>query len=195
MQKTPEEYLKEPYSRVLIPDEKGIVFAEILEFPGCVSQGTTVEEAFNNLEEVAKSWIEAALHQGQEIPSASLSHEFSGKLVIRLPRGLHRRAAQMAERDRTSLNQFLATAIAERMGSDDLYNRMVQKLTQTQIYFNYVSMQKANTSFQMISSSNRDFLPLALSEITNTKFTHKPASKVVSGKGHKKRNPREVQNG
>jgi len=101
----------------------------------------------------------------------------------------------MAERDRTSLNQFLATAIAERLGADDLYNRMVQKLTQTQFYFNYTSMQMANTSFhQIISSSNRDYLPLDLSEITN-KFTRKLAQKVLSGKAHKKQNLREAQNG
>jgi len=186
MQKTPEEYLKEPYSRVLIPDESGTVFAEILEFPGCVSQGTTVEEAFKNLEEVARSWIEAALHQGQEIPSASLSHEFSGKLVIRLPRGLHRRAAQMAERDRTSLNQFLATAIAERLGADDLYNRMVQKLMQTQINLIHMPIQFANTSIQLVSTSNKDPMARLLSDITNGETKCKSTSKMLLGKRNNK---------
>ena len=36
----------------------------------------------------------------------------------------------MAERDGTSLNQFLATAIASRVGAEDLYTRLVQKLEQ-----------------------------------------------------------------
>lgn len=195
MRKTAKEYLGEPYSRVLIPDEKsGTFFAEILEFPGCVSQGASVEEAFKNLEEVAISWIEAALDQGQEIPPASLSQKFSGKLVIRLPRGLHRRAAQMAERDRISLNQFLTTAIAERLGADDLYNRMVQKLTQTQIYFNnYILMQEATTSHQTISS--RNFLLPVHSEITNTKSTYKFSPKFLSGKRIKKLRPTEAKNG
>jgi predicted RNase H-like HicB family nuclease len=195
MQKTAEEYLKEPYSRVLIPDESGTIFAEILEFPGCVSQGTTVEEAFKNLEEVAKSWIEAALHQGQEIPSASLSYEFSGKLVIRLPRGLHRRAAQMAERDRTSLNQFLATAIAERLGADDLYNRMVQTLTQTRFNFFHMPISIANTSMQLISSSSTGPLALALSKITNGETKGKSVPKVLSRKRNKKQNLTEAENG
>ncbi|MBI2902124.1 MAG: type II toxin-antitoxin system HicB family antitoxin [Candidatus Methylomirabilis oxyfera] len=195
MQKTPEEYLKEPYSRILIPDERGTVFAEILEFPGCVSQGKTVEEAFENLEEVAKSWIEAALHHRQEIPSASLSHEFSGKLVIRLPRGLHRRAAQKAERDRTSLNQFLATAIAERLGADDLYNRMVQKLAQTQINFINMPVHISNISMQSVSSSNKESLTLSLSELTNGESKRKFATKVLSGKRNKKQKFTEAENG
>ena len=186
MKKTPEEYLKEPYSRVLIPDETGTVFAEILEFPGCVSQGKTAEEAFKNLEEVAKSWIEAALHQGQEIPSASLSHEFSGKLVIRLPRGYHRRAAQMAERDRTSLNQFFVTAIAERLGANDLYNRMVQKLMQTHINLIHMPVHIANTSIQLVSPSNKDPMTLVLSEITNGETKRKSTSKVLSRKRNSK---------
>lgn len=195
MQKTAKEYLKEPYSRVLIPDESGSVFAEILEFPGCISQGTTVEQAFKNLEEVAESWIEAALHQGQEIPSASLSHEFSGKLVIRLPRGLHRRAAQMAERDRTSLNQFLATAIAERLGAGDLYNRMVQKLIQTQINI-HMPIHIANTSIlQLVSSSNKEPLALSLPEVTNGESKRQFASKALSGKRNKKQKLTEVKNG
>lgn len=193
MRKTAEEYLKEPYSRVLIPDESGTFFAEMLEFPGCVSQGATVEEAFKNLEEVAKSWIDAALDQGQEIPSASLSQKFSGKLVIRLPRGLHRRAAQMAERDRTSLNQFFATSIAERLGADDLYNRMVQKLRQTSI--NFIQMSIANTSTQLIPPSNKDPLVLASSEITNGETRGKSVSKGLSRKRNKKENLTEAENG
>jgi predicted RNase H-like HicB family nuclease len=196
MRKTAEEYLKEPYSRVLIPDESGTFFAEMLEFPGCVSQGATVEEAFKNLEEVAKSWIDAALDQGQEIPSASLSQKFSGKLVIRLPRGLHRRAAQMAERDRTSLNQFLATAIAERLGADDLYKRMVQKITQTPInFFIHMPISVGNTSMQSISSSPTGPSTLILPEVTNGKTKRKPASRVSSHKRSKKQNLREAYYG
>ncbi len=68
MPKSSEEYLKEPYSRILIPDENGFFSAEIMEFPGCFAEGKTADEAMHNLEEAAKSWIEASLEQGHEIP-------------------------------------------------------------------------------------------------------------------------------
>src|SRR5207253_2052298 len=75
--KTPNEYLKEPYQRVLIPDEETSTYtAQILEFPGCVSQGDTVAEAYEKLEEAARGWIEAALDLGQDIPLPLMSQEY-----------------------------------------------------------------------------------------------------------------------
>jgi predicted RNase H-like HicB family nuclease len=124
-----EGYLREPYARVLTPDEEsGTYTAEILEFPGCVAQGDTPEEAYQNLEEAAEGWILAALDLGQEIPPPSRTQGYGGRIALRLPRSLHRRAAQMAERDGTSLNQFLVSAIAERVGADTLYARIAQEL-------------------------------------------------------------------
>ena len=117
MRKKPEDYLKEPYSRVLLPEEDGRFSAEILEFPGCFAQGNSPNDAFNNLEASAKSWIEASLDQGLDIPSPALNQSYSGKVALRIPRSLHKRAAQFAGRDGTSLNQFLVAAIASRIGA------------------------------------------------------------------------------
>lgn len=113
---TENEYLKKPYARILIPDELGGFYAEILEFPGCFSEGDTVEEAFQNLEQAALSWIAACQEQGQNIPEPSVSHGYAGKIALRLPRNIHKRAARMALRDGVSLNQFLLAAIAARTG-------------------------------------------------------------------------------
>jgi predicted RNase H-like HicB family nuclease len=127
--KNPEEYLKEPYARVITPDEEsGTYTAEVLEFPGCVAQGNTVEEAYKNLEEAAKSWVLAALDMGQDIPKPSRSHGYNGKFALRLPRGLHRTAAEFAERESTSLNQFIVAAVAEKVGAQTLYDRLARNL-------------------------------------------------------------------
>lgn len=61
-------YLKLPYSRILIPQEGGGYSTEILEFPGCFSEGETVEESYANLESAARSWIAACLESGMPIP-------------------------------------------------------------------------------------------------------------------------------
>lgn len=130
MKQDPEAYLKAPYSRILIPNDDGIFSAEILEFPGCFAEGKTPEEAYCKLEEAAKSWIEASLEQGLDIPGPAMNHGYSGKIALRLPRSLHRQAARMAERDGISLNQFLVTAIATRLGAEDLYARLSQRFEQ-----------------------------------------------------------------
>ena len=124
----PKDYLRRPYARILIPDENGTYSAEILEFPGCFSQGQTADEAMRNLENAAVAWIESSLNHGQEIPPPFSSHAYIGKVALRLPRSIHKKAAQLAERDGTSLNQFLLSAIAARIGAEDLYARIADKL-------------------------------------------------------------------
>lgn len=134
MRKHARTQLKEPYSRILIPEENGGFSAELLEFPGCVAQGATADEALHNLEIAAKDWIKAMKDQGGSIPEPLTGHGFSGAVSLRLPRSLHRRSMQLAARDRTSLNQFLVSTIAARHGAEELLERfceqMVQKLTE-----------------------------------------------------------------
>ena len=126
--KTPEQYLNEPYGRLIIRDGPDMFSAEISEFPGCFAQGTTAEEAYRNLEEAAKSWIEIAQGEGHEIPPPASSHGYSGHFHLRMPRSLHRLAAMRAVRDGISLNQCIATAIAAWVGADDLYYRTAEQL-------------------------------------------------------------------
>src|SRR5690242_20559866 len=90
--KTVTDYLRLPYSRLLVPDQDGGYSAEILEFPGCYSEGESANEALENLEVAAANWIEAALQQGQSIPEPTGDCEYSGKVALRLPRSTHRKA-------------------------------------------------------------------------------------------------------
>ena len=134
--KSPSEYLKKPYSRVVIPDEEsGTYTAQILEFPGCITEGKTPQEAYERLEDVALSWIEAALDMGQDIPLPWSNYDYGGKVALRLPKGLHKQVSLAAERDGTSLNQFIVMAISEKVGASRFYNYLVEefdrRLTQT----------------------------------------------------------------
>jgi predicted RNase H-like HicB family nuclease len=111
-----KEILKRPYARILTPDPDGRFTAEIMEFAGCVAFGDDAPSALANLEEVASEWITAATEQGQNIPNPINSADFSGKLVLRMSRGLHKRAILCAEREGVSLNQFIVTCLAEAVG-------------------------------------------------------------------------------
>lgn len=69
---TPEEYLKRPYHWCFVPLFSGSQFNGyyvcIKEFPGCLAEGDTLDEAWDNLHDAALDWIAAALDLGQEIP-------------------------------------------------------------------------------------------------------------------------------
>jgi predicted RNase H-like HicB family nuclease len=62
------EALKRPYSWVLIPQEDGRFTAEILEFPGCITEGESAQEAATRLHAVAESWIEECIGSGRGLP-------------------------------------------------------------------------------------------------------------------------------
>jgi len=109
-------YLKKPYTRILIPETDGTFRGEILEFPGCIATGDTPAEALSALEDTAGAWLAAALANGQTIPAPIEANDFSGRLALRLPRSLHKKAARMAERDGVSLNQLVVASVAEYVG-------------------------------------------------------------------------------
>jgi len=111
------EYLKRPYGRVVTPDSDGSFLAEIIEFPGCLAVGDTKEEALANLERVAESWVENTLAKGQRVPDPVDNVGFSGKLVLRMPKTLHKKAANYAARDGVSLNQFIVSCVSEHVGA------------------------------------------------------------------------------
>lgn len=163
--KMAEEYLMEPYERILIPEETGEFSASILEFPGCYAFGNSPNEAYANLEDVAKEWIESEFEQGREIPPPIANYEFSGRIVLRLPRSLHKLAARMAKRDQTSLNQFLVSAIAARVGAEDLYSRIAEKISKPVTYI--------TTNILTILKSSENRLP-----IEGLKFLAEPSQTV-----------------
>ena len=129
IQMTPEEFLRRPYTRALIPDtESGTIAAMIPEFPGCISQGDSPQEAYARLHEAALAWIEAAQDLGQPIPDPQEENAYRGKFALRMPASLHKDVAQAAERDGISLNQFIVAALAERIGANKLYAVLSKKI-------------------------------------------------------------------
>src|ERR1700753_2809039 len=89
------EFLKRPYARKLTPDVDGGFVATIQEFPGCIAEGDTADEALTRLESAAQAWIEAQLAAGQDIPPPVDVMGYSGKIALRIPRGIHKQVAQL----------------------------------------------------------------------------------------------------
>lgn len=115
------EYLKLPYTITMVYDASPggppawVVWVE--EFPGCVSQGDTAEEATQMIREAMELWIGGHIEDGWEVPSPK-DHfpEHSGKFQVRLPVGLHGKLADVAEDQQVSLNQLVTAILAEGVG-------------------------------------------------------------------------------
>jgi predicted RNase H-like HicB family nuclease len=102
-------YMNLPYHIVIqrITDESGsYYFARVQEFDGCMSDGGSYEEAFQNIQEAMEGWIETKLENGFPVPEPANESRYSGKFVLRLPKTLHARLSKEAEKEGVSLNQY-----------------------------------------------------------------------------------------
>lgn len=109
-------YLSAPFVRMIIPNaEEGGYLAEVLELPGCISEGETPEEAYRNLEDAMAGWITASLDTNRPIPDPVGDREYSGHFPLRISTELHRAAALRAMQEGVSLNQWIARAIAAQV--------------------------------------------------------------------------------
>ena len=107
--KNVEDYVNLPYNYIVQPitDESGTYFyARVLELDGCQSTGETFEEAYKNLKEAMRGWLEAKLEGGFDVPLPVGYDDFSGKFVVRIPKSLHYRLSVEAEKEGVSLNQY-----------------------------------------------------------------------------------------
>ena len=114
--RTLEEYLSLPYHIELTPDcdeegRRGWV-AEVVELPGCISQGESPDEAVVRVRDAMSGWISVALEDDLDIPEPSDSSPYSGQFRVRLPKGLHAAISRAAAREGVSLNQFVTGALA-----------------------------------------------------------------------------------
>jgi len=55
--------------------------------------------------------------RGHNVPEPLEENEYSGKLVLRLAKSVHQKAATAARRDGVSLNAFIANCVAEHLGA------------------------------------------------------------------------------
>ena len=95
-------------------EEEPYWVAEIPDLPGCVSDGETPDEAIESLEEAKRLWIEARLENGHHVPEPTDTRGYSGRLLLRMPKSLHRKLAAQSRREGTSLNMYVVSLLSGR---------------------------------------------------------------------------------
>jgi antitoxin HicB len=120
-----EYYLGLKYPVTIIPDVTGGFVAEIKDLSGCYSQGETLEETYQNIEEARRLWMESMYEDGNEIPfpGSESEKQYSGKFNVRIPKSLHRKLDEMAEKEGVSLNHFLVSTLSRAVGQEEATKR------------------------------------------------------------------------
>ena len=107
-----EYYLSLAYSVTLDPDPEGGYVVHIKDLPGCFTQGETLEETMANIQEARELWIETAYQMGDPIPLPNSAIEYSGKVLLKMPKSLHRDLIQKAAAEAVSLERYISSILS-----------------------------------------------------------------------------------
>lgn len=114
-----QELLQRPYRKVISGDADEGYLIEVPDLPGCMTAAATLDQAVSQLPEAMALWLGVALERGEPIPEPGQRSggpdlgSYSGRLLVRMPKTLHRRLIERADQEGVSANQ-LAVALLSR---------------------------------------------------------------------------------
>ena len=100
--------------RPLVQEEGGGYLIEFPEYPGCVADGETPEEAMVEGADALESYRNTLRELGRPIPASG--DVYGGQWRQRVPKSLHAALARRAEHEGVSLNMLVTTMLAEGLG-------------------------------------------------------------------------------
>ena len=115
-----DRFLELPYHIVLVHEEAGgekeSWTARVEELPGCEARAETADGAARAISKAMEGWLVAALEKGTTVPEPRPTPSQSGRLLLRIPQGLHAELAHKADREEVSLNGLITGMLAGAVG-------------------------------------------------------------------------------
>lgn len=100
--------------RPLTTEEGGGYLVQFPDYPGCIADGETPEEALVEGRDALTSYLETLKALGRPAPTSSPA--FGGQWRQRVPKSLHAALARRAASEGVSLNLLVTTILAEGLG-------------------------------------------------------------------------------
>ena len=101
-------------TRPLSEEEGGGYLIEFPDFPGCIADGETPEEAIAQGRDALISYLKTLEELGRPVPK--VGEVYGGQWRQRVPKSLHAALARRADHEGVSLNMLVTTMLAEGMG-------------------------------------------------------------------------------
>ena len=101
--------------RPLTTEEGGGYLIEFPEYPGCVADGETPEEAMREGCDALTSYLRTLEELGRPVPLPG-ENAYTGQWRQRVPKSLHAALSRRAEREGVSLNMLVTMLLAEGLG-------------------------------------------------------------------------------
>ena len=124
-----EYYMKLNYPIEYWGDEDGF-FIEIPDLPGCMTFCDDSNQINEMAEDAKRLWIQSRLEKGLEIPEPREDEDFSGKILVRLTKHLHRTLSIQAKREGVSLNQHILSLLSGESSTTKIENKLTQVIAE-----------------------------------------------------------------
>lgn len=111
-------------------DEDEEYVATCPAFSGLSAYGKTEEEALAEAKVALEGFIKVCEDKGIPLPEPQTVSEYSGQTRLRLPKSLHRQAAQIAEIEGVSLNQLIVEAVKGLVTQQQVGRRYLDEIKQ-----------------------------------------------------------------
>jgi len=151
-------YLSLPYKYEIEPQSDGTYFITVKELKGCMSEGQTISEAELMIKDAMESWLESMLECGNKIPlPESMQKEVSGKILIRIPKKLHRKLIHESNKEGVSLNSYIISLLSQEQSKLDVLSE-VQELLDIQKYEKHEIYESSSSSKNLIKFNQKILL-------------------------------------
>ena len=101
--------------RPLSDEEGGGYLVEFPDYPGCMADGETPEEAIVEGRDALTSYLETLRALGR--PAPVVGNAYAGQWRQRVPKSLHAALARRAAHEGVSLNMLVTAILAEGLGN------------------------------------------------------------------------------
>ena len=149
MKKTIDYYMGLKYKINVIEIDESEGGGYLLEMPelgrlSTCAWGETFEEARTMLSEIQRDNIEDLLAKGLDVPEPSNEAEYSGRLNLRMPKTLHKRLAEIARDEKTSINSLIVNMLHECLGGRSTERMIDRGLKQVDLFMK--QLQEVNVT-------------------------------------------------
>ena len=108
--------MKQPWTIEIRPDQDGGCFVSVVELPGCMTEGDTLQEGIEMIQDALALWLTVSLEHGDPIPEPRVIDDYSGKVFVRTSKQLHRLVSEEAARQGVSMSQWVGEVLAREVG-------------------------------------------------------------------------------
>lgn len=132
--------------------------ASIKEFPDLAEYGDTFDEAYGLAIDAIVATADIYEEKGKKLPELiEVIDDYSGRVTLRLPKGLHRSLSVNAESEGVSLNQYLVSVLSSFHG----YSAVYSEAQNTCGWYQYDSTAMFSGSHRRLSLADSSMKPVS----------------------------------